>query len=309
MELLPANLNINFFKYTFFALLVSGVVIATGTTAWVKRGAAAYGLDFVGGTEVVASFEHPVPIDDLRSSLEKSGFESVVIQAFEKENNRFSIRVKGSEDTNAGKKVAEVLRQALPDNKLTVDKEEFVGPAVGGEIRRQSLIALSISLISILIYVSARFEWTFAVGAIVAVFHDVVVAATMVALCNYQFTMGVVAALMTITGYSVNDTIVIYDRVRENLAIREKDRAKKGGLSGMGLREIMNLSLNQTLSRTLLTSMTVFFSVTILWLIGGPGLEDFAFTLVIGTVAGTYSTIFIACPTVMFFVRPSTTQA
>ena len=185
-------------------------------------------------------------------------------------------------------------------DKLEIQKEDFVGPVIGEQIRTDGMTALGVALFIILIYISVRFELRFALGAIVALVHDIIITSGIFVFSGREISAAVLAGILTIIGYSLNDTIIVYDRIRENI---EKDIKKFGIKKGAGtsLVQLINLSINQTLSRTILTSLTTFFVVFILWLFGGGAVSDLAFTLVIGVVVGTYSSIFIASPVLLYF--------
>ena len=192
-----------------------------------------------------------------------------------------------------GVNIAEIMEEnftaSFPDNKYDIRAVMEIGPKIGSELREAALLAVFISLIGILIYISWRFEFKFAVGAVVALFHDVLVTLGFFSLLNLDITLVIVAAFLTIVGYSLNDTIVVYDRIRENLKILRRD----------AFENVINRSINQTLSRTIITSGTTLIVVVVLFLIGGEVIHDFSFALVVGIIAGTYSTVFIASPVVI----------
>lgn len=268
-------------------ILVSVSLIVFSFYMWASKGESKYGIDFLGGTEVVVHFEKVVKTSDLRNNLNELGLSSAIVQSFEEDKNDFSIRLNGSAE--------EGMLKTLKDSFLKIDsgykilKQDVVGPVIGEQIRTDAVRAIIFSLIAILIYVSFRFEWPYAIGAVVALAHDVTITTGLFLFSGREINAGVLAALLTIIGYSLNDTIVIFDRVREKYnMVKGKTKAN--------VASVVNSSINETLSRTILTSLTVFFVVVVLWLMGGGAIQDLAFALVIGVVVGTYSTIFIASP-------------
>lgn len=285
-------------KYWPIAVLISLAVIAVGAIQWVQKGDAKYGIDFHGGTELVVNFDKPTNVGVLRDTLDNAGFKGAVIQRFEETAEEFSIRVRSEEGNTASKKVREALKN-VKDNSFTVQKDDYVGPIIGDQIRKDGLTALGLSFVMLLIYITVRFEFSFALGAIVAVVHDVLVATSLFLVSGRELSSAALAALLTILGYSLNDTIVIYDRVRENSIEFGKNTRKDKAGKDFSLASIMNLSLNQTMSRTILTSLTTLFVSLTLLFFGGGAISDLAFTLVVGIVSGTYSTVFIACPVVL----------
>ncbi len=251
-----------------------------------------YGVDFAGGTLVQLRFEEKANLDRLRSALKKAGLKDVVIQDFGSPREvlirmeKSSASLKGLQD-----QVAEAVKNYYPDNPFEVRRVEMVGPKVGRELKEKGLEAIIYALIGILLYVSWRFEVRFALGAVVALFHDVTITAGVFALLRKQMDLQILAALLTIVGYSLNDTIVVYDRIRENMAMKR----------GEGFVSLVNRSINETLSRTILTSLTTFLAVAALWVLGSEVIRGFAFAMMIGIIVGTYSSIFIASPLVVWW--------
>ena len=205
------------------------------------------------------------------------------------------LRLKGSGEGKEGKQVREILSSEYGD-KYTLLKEDFVGPVIGDQIKSDGLQAIIFSIIGILIYISMRFEFRFALGAIMALMHDVIITTGIFILSGRELNAPVLAGMLTIIGYSLNDTIVVFDRIRENLMASRKE---KGVMKKSRFIEILNQSLSQTLNRTVLTSITTLFVVLILWLFGGGAVSDLAYTLVIGVIVGTYSSVFIASPALL----------
>ncbi len=251
-----------------------------------------YGVDFAGGTLVQLRFQKPVDLDQLRSSMKKVGLKDLVIQDFGSPQEvlirmeKSSASLKGLQD-----QVSEGIRRYYPNNPFEVRRVEMVGPKVGKELREKGLEAIIFALIGILLYVSWRFEFRFAVGAVVALFHDVTITAGVFALLHKQMDLQILAALLAIVGYSLNDTIVVYDRIRENMAMRR----------GEGSVPLVNRSINETLSRTILTSLTTLLAVLTLYVLGSEVIKGFAFAMIIGIFVGTYSSIYIASPLVVWW--------
>ncbi len=251
-----------------------------------------YGVDFAGGTVVQLRFEKKADLDRLRNALKKAGLKDVVIQDFGSPMEVL-IRMERSSESLKGlqNQVTEAVKNYYPDNPFEVRRVEMVGPKVGRELKEKGIEAIIYALIGILLYISWRFEFRFALGAVVALFHDVTITAGVFALLRKQVDLQILAALLTIVGYSLNDTIVVYDRIRENMAMRR----------GEGFVPLVNRSVNETLSRTILTSLTTFLAVAALWVLGSEVIKGFAFAMMIGIIVGTYSSIFIASPLVVWW--------
>lgn len=293
----------SFMKWRHLFLLLSFTIVGLSVFEWFTTGEEKFGVDFLGGAEVEVRFDEVVRIGQVRKALADAGLENAIVQEFHELGERtgeFSIRLKAADGADTPKRVREALTK-IEGTSFEVLSQDYIGPTIGAEIRRSGLTAIGLAVLGMLIYISLRFEWRFACGAIWAIVHDVFVTVGIYILSGRELSAAVLAAVMTIVGYSVNDTIVLFDRVRENIL----KMRKKGGAAaaqGMKLEELLELfdeSIHQTMSRTLLTSLTTWFVVAALWLMGGIALDDFAFTLVVGVIAGTYSTIFIASPTVV----------
>jgi preprotein translocase subunit SecF len=280
------NTHVKFVEIRKIGYAFSGTLILIGIISLILHGGPRYGIDFTGGTSLQLKFEKTISAGDLRSSIGKIGFSGAEIKHIgTAEENEFIIRVeKKTEGTEASTIIEEQLTKDFSDNPYDIRFVQEIGPKIGGELRRAALMAIFISLLGILIYVSWRFEFKFAVGAVVALFHDVMITLGIFSLFNYEISLVVIAAFLTIVGYSLNDTIVVYDRIRENLKVLRREN----------LHNIINISINQTLSRTINTSLTTLLVVVILWLFGGDVIHNFAFALLIGIGIGTYSSIFIA---------------
>jgi len=281
----------------FLAGGLSVVLIVATMTLFFMRGTENLGVDFTGGRSISMTFSQKVAEGDIRQALSQAGIKESFIQYQESLASGDTaahvsvLEVKVAVDEGDTAKAA--ILGAFPDAGLSVVQEDVVGPQVGHELRRKGILAIVWSLIGMIIYISWRFEFAFAMGAIVAILHDVLVTVGIFCLLGRQLSLTVVAALLTIVGYSVNDTIVIFDRIREDLKLN-RDRSYK---------DVCNLSINQTLSRTILTSFTVFLTVLILLVFGGGAINDFALAMLIGTIAGTYSTVFIATPIMLLWHR------
>ncbi len=283
--------HIDFMKKRNYAIAASVIVILIGIASLILKGGPAYSIDFLGGTEIHVQFQQDQTPGAVRDALGALGYADAEIKQFGG-NRDYLIRVQQKEDAlRVSDSIIAALQKAFPTDPPEVRSVETVGPKVGRELRSASIWATLISLGLILLYVSFRFEFIFAVGAVVALFHDVIVTLGFFSLFNLEIDLAVVAAFLTLVGYSLNDTIVIFDRIRENLKLHRRENMK--------IEDIINLSINQTLSRTILTSLTVFFVVVVLFLFGGEVLHDFSFCMLVGVIAGSYSTIFIAATMVV----------
>jgi preprotein translocase subunit SecF len=287
------NPNYDFVRWRWHAIVMSLAVIIAGLAVIATRGLQ-LGVDFEGGTVVVLKFDQPPQLDQVRNALAGNmpgGRDAVVQNYGPVENRDVMIRVRrtGQEVGGDLSREVEAVMAALKKGNAGSFKEppegtEIVGPVVGEQLRRRGVLATVMALAGILFYIALRFQLSFAVGAIAATLHDLLVCLAFLAFFRYDLTLNVIAGLLTITGYSVNDTIVIFDRVRETTRSMRRDN----------LAHIVNIAVNQTLSRTVITAGTTLMSVLALYLFGGEVLEGFAFTMLVGIIAGTYSTVFIA---------------
>ncbi len=285
------NPNWDFIGKRRWAYLASGLFTLIGLISLASQGLR-YDIDFTGGTLIQVRFERTPSVADIRSGLGKIGLGESVIQEFGHSEEfilRLSLTASSSEEV--AKKVQGALTSVANLGKFEIRRVEFVGPQVGKELQWQAIYAVLFSLIGILAYIAVRFDLKGGTAAVIAVAHDVLVCLGAISLTHREFSLPVLAALLTVIGYSVNDTIVAYDRLREN---RGKFAPK-----GKTFAQQMNDAVNQTLSRTVLTSLTVFLSTTILLLFGGKVLEDFAFVLFVGVITGTYSTTYVAAALVV----------
>jgi len=284
-------MHIDFIGKRYLFMTLSAIIIVIGMGALMVRGLN-YGIDFAGGTMVQVRFAKPLTADDIRQALKDINMADASIQQFEDaQTHEFLIRVEKSTTNLVGLSdtIKVELEKAFGKENVDIRRVEMVGPKVGKDLRRQGMLAIIYALIGILIYVTFRFEFRFALGAIIALGHDVAITVGMFALLNKEFSLPIVAALLAIVGYSLNDTIVVYDRIRENM-------------KSVGKREfttVINDSINQTLSRTILTSLTTMLVLISLFFLGGGVIHDFAFAMIVGVTVGTYSSIFIASPIVI----------
>src|SRR3990172_2132950 len=281
------NPSYNFIGRRRWAYTVSVLFIGIGLASIAMKGGLRYGIDFSGGTLIQVRFEKPPAVDRIRSTLDQIRLGESVIQEFgDPQEFLFRLPLAEMPPEEVTRRVKEVLEKEPALGGFEIRRVEFVGPQVGQDLQLQALYAVLACMAGILIYIAVRFDFKGGVAAIIAVVHDVLVSLGALSLTNREMSLPILAPLLTIIGYSVNDTIVAYDRIREN---RGK-AARKGQTFG----DLINTSINQTLSRTVLTALTVFLSTAVLFVFGGKVLEDFAFVLLVGTVTGTYSTIYIA---------------
>jgi preprotein translocase subunit SecF len=293
------NTSFDFLRWRWHAIALSWLVILAGVGVVVTKGIP-LGIEFAGGTAIIAQFDRMPAVEDVRSTLDRNfpgGGQNVMVTSYGDPGQRqVMVRVPqvGAEAGASLGATAKVAEDALRKGNLggfQVVGTEIVGPSVGGELTEKGIYAFLASLVGILAYIAFRFQMSFAVGAVVATVHDILVTVAFLGFFQYDITLNVIAAILTVTGYSTNDTIVIFDRVRENL--RSNRRAS--------LSEIVNTALNQTLSRTIITAGTALLSAIALLLFGGEVLSGFAFTMVVGIVTGTYSSVFVAAAIVTFW--------
>jgi preprotein translocase SecF subunit len=274
---------------------ISGTIIIIGFLSPLIKGLH-FGIDFLGGTEMIIQFQHPADVGKIRDMMDKAGFPRSEIKAYGGANTVLLRTEMQGEGTTVGDKIKAALAQTFPGDNPKTLQEQKIGPKVGAELRRNALLAVLSSLIAMGIYVAFRFKFIYGVGALVALFHDVMVALAAISVLdgltpytNFEIDQNMIAAFLTIIGLSMNDTVVIFDRVRENQKI----------FRTMGLQELINKSLNETLSRTIITSGTVLIITLILFFFGGEVNRGFAFALTIGITTGTYSSIYIASAIVL----------
>lgn len=312
MEFIRTDLNLDFMRWRKHALIVSLAIIIIGIASIAIRGIN-WGLDFTGGTLVEVRYTQPVDVNEIRQQLELAGMERTTVQFFGTSRDVL-VRlpsIEGVSPAEVSTSIMETLRApygeipvesqiggqqlcssrqgAIEDCNVQMRRVEFVGPKVGEELTEQGGLAMIYALIGILIYVAWRFEWRFAIGSVTALVHDVLVTISLFSVLQIEFSLAVLAAVLAVIGYSLNDTIVVFDRMRENFR-----KLRKGTTI-----DIMNRSLSQTLRRTLLTSVTTLLVVVTLFVFGGEVIRGFSFALIVGVIVGTYSSIFIASPVVL----------
>ena len=314
MEILKQQSNIDFLGRRRMALIVSATLLVVACAGFLLRGLN-LGIDFTGGTLVEVGYQDPVQIEAVRAALEESDFDDAIVQYFGTPRD-VMVRLPSTftrQDASAAEISSEVMaalrkpyqeilvetsatdRQQCTRNQESTDcrvqmrRVEFVGPQVGDELTNQGGLAMLYALLGILVYVTYRFEWRFALGSVAALVHDVVITVGVFSVFQLEFSLPVLAAVLAVIGYSLNDTIVVYDRIRENFRKMRKQ----------GVLEIMNTAINQTLPRTILTSLTTLLVVGTLLVLGGEVIRGFSFALLIGVIVGTYSSVFVASPIVM----------
>jgi len=277
--------NIDFMGWKNVSFSVAAALIVLGLFALVQvgRGKANLGIDFVGGTTVQLSFKDKLPIDEARTALDKSGYQGFTLQEFA-EGNKILIRLR--EHEGVAEKVVALFKQAFPNRAFEVDSTTEIGPTIGKDLQKDALLAIVFSIIAIIIYIAIRFEFKFGVAAAVATVHDVFAVLAVFYLLNKEINLLIVTALLTLAGYSLTDTVVVFDRIRENLK-----RARRESLG-----TLVNNSINEVLSRTIITSLTVVLVLVPLVLFGGEVLHDFSLALLMGVIIGTYSSVFVASP-------------
>ena len=293
--------NIDFMKQMRVGFILSGVIILIGLSSLLLHGGPKLSIDFEGGTMVAVHFTDEMDVNDIRSSLSSVNVEGRSYDYSKQEIKHFgtpasiSVRLASQEEEhgNIAQAVIDHLYNAFPEN-VPEDSKDFilsiekVGPKVGAELSGKVIMAIISALGLILIYISIRFEFKFALGAIAALAHDVIITLGLFSILGLEISLPIIAAFLTIVGYSLNDTIVIFDRIRENIKTRRRD----------DYLTIINSSINESLSRTIITSLTTFFVVMILWLFGGEVIHNFAFAMMVGVIVGTYSSIYVASPIV-----------
>jgi preprotein translocase subunit SecF len=299
--------HFDFLRWRWHAIVLSWIVIIAGFAMYLSKGIP-LGIEFAGGTAVIVTFEQPTSVQQVRAALDKSfpgGGENVIVQTFgDPALRQVMVRVPhvgGEQGTQLSQTKQQVL-DALSKGSVGAFKEsgtQIVGPAVGRELRSKALLATVFSLIGILAYLAFRFQFSFGVGAVVATIHDLLITMAFLVFFRYDMSLNVIAAILTMTGFSTNDTIVIFDRIRENLRGMRRD----------SLYQVINASINQTLGRTVIVSGTALMTALALFFFGGEVLHGFAFTMVVGIITGTYSRVFIAAAVVSFWRGNAPTRA
>lgn len=293
MQLIKPDVNIDFVGKRKLALIISVVLILVGLGSLVINGGPNYGIDFAGGTLVQVQFAQPTDATSIKKAMDGLELGNPVVQRFGDNQNEFLIRVEqtSSELKGLSKVIQDALEKTYEKGNVDIRRVEMVGPQVGKDLRTKGLKAIFYAMLGILVYISWRFEFRFAVGAIIALVHDVVITLGAFSLFGKEIDLPIIAAFLAIIGYSLNDTIIVYDRIRENLGKHHKE----------SFPFIVNRSINETLSRTLLTSGTTLLVVLALFLLGGGVIHNFAFAMLVGVLIGTYSSIFVASPVLILW--------
>ena len=293
MELIRPDTRIDFIGKRKYAFVISTLVILISLGSIFFHHGLQYGVDFAGGILLQIKFSQPIDISEVRNAMEATGSKDAMVQKFGGENE-FLIRIeKSSEDLETLSKNVQVsLQEKFKDKPLDIRRAEVVGPKVGKDLKKKALWAVGLSFAAILVYVAFRFHtFSYGLGGIVALIHDVIITYGAISIFNLEYSLSLLAVILTIIGFSINDTIVIFDRVRENIKKIRKE----------SLETVFNISINETLGRTILTSGTVMMVVLILFFFGGAVIHDFTTAMIVGLVSGTYSTIYIASPVVLFW--------
>jgi len=281
--------EINFLSKRYYALVFSVILLLTSVSSLTFKGLNP-GIDFTGGFSVEVSYQETPAINEIRNELASGGFPEAIVQSFGS-TKEINIRImpRDNIDNKAiGRQIEEILNNSA--NPVELRGSEFVSPQVGDELTEDGSLAMLYALIMIMIYIILRFQWKFAIGAVLALIHDVLITLGIFSLFQFSFDLAVLAAILAVVGYSLNDTIVVFDRIRENFRLIRKGNTL----------DITNKSINQTISRTLITSGTTLLVLLALYIIGGKSLEGFALALIIGVIIGTYSSIFVATTSVLF---------
>ena len=282
--------NINFISKQKFTAFLSTALIIAGIVSLVTKGGPLLSIDFTGGTVAQVKFENPVELAQLRSILSEYGFKGAEIVEF---GSPDEVLIK-TQFSGSSSEISEQLTLAL-GKTFTLRRVESVGPKIGKELQNDALKAIGLALLLILMYITFRFDRYYALGSVMALIHDVLITLGVFSLLDYEINLSIIAAFLTIVGYSLNDTIVVFDRIRENIPKYMKKT----------LNDVVNLSLNETLNRTVITSLTTMMVVVILFVWGGKVINLFAFALIVGIFIGTYSSLFVASPVMVFFEKRS----
>ena len=295
MQLLGKT-NIDFIGMKKFTFVISGIIALIGIIGifQIGRGAANMGIDFSGGTAMQLKFSQPVTIQAAREALAKAGMKEVELQEITG-GNQLLIKMHKS-DITTGKvadSVQAALQQSFPSNPFSVESSTEIGPSIGDKLKKDTLVAVALSMLGIILYIAWRFDFKFGVGAVIATMHDVLAIIAVFFVLNKEVNLLLITAVLTIAGYSLTDTVVVFDRIRENMHKSLKDP----------MIEIFNRSINEVLSRTIVTSITTFLAASSLLFFGGEVIHDFAFALVVGVVVATYSSIFVASPIVALWEK------
>lgn len=281
-------------KYKLVLIALSLILTTSGLFMMIKHGFN-YGIDFRGGVKLTYNFTVPTSDGDIQKTLLDSGMEASIQRFGEKDSTRYTIKTKQSEATLEGtvNHISNALEAKYGKENIQLDKQETVGPKVGKELKRKGQLAIFFTLIAMLIYIGVRFDFFFAPGALASLVHDVIIVLGFITFFGKEYNLTILAAILTLVGYSVNDTVIVFDRIREHMS----------QINLSTIDEVVNRSINETLSRTIITSFTVFIVVLILFIFGGGEIHDFAFCFIIGTITASYSSIFIACPLYVYLYK------
>lgn len=279
-------------RYFFFTLSTLLVALGLFSLVQISRGKANLGIDFAGGAAIQLKFNQPIHIDAARKVLDDSGLKNAELQQVV-QDNRLLIRIKKQDivQQNVRERIQEAFSKSFPDNQFVVESSTEIGPTVGQKLQKDALVAVLISMFCIIVYIAFRFEFRFGIAATVATFHDVFAVLGIFFVLNKEINLLLVTALLTLAGYSLTDTVVVFDRIRENLKSRRKE----------SLEQVINDSINQVLSRTFNTSVTVFLAVLAIYFFGGEVIHDFALAMILGVIIGTYSSWFVASPLLLLW--------
>jgi len=295
LEIIPKNTKFDFAGKIYFFLGLSTLLILGSITLLFVKGPN-YGIDFTGGAEVQLQFKTPTNIGDLRGTLESGGFKNLTIQQLGESNaNEFLVKLRGDDENlqKISEKTENILTQKFQKQDFEIQRVDVVGPQAGSELRKSGFLSMFYALLCILIYVAIRFDMRYSPGAVLALFHDSMITMGILILMEREFNLQIIAAILAIIGYSNNDTIIVFDRIRESIQLYPNNSIEAN----------VNRSINETLSRTLLTSLTTLLVVIALMVLGGGVIKDFAITMFIGILVGTYSSIFIASPILILLTR------
>lgn len=289
LKLIPDDTKIPFVKWRNIAVSLSVIVVIASVVLLFTRGLN-FGIDFTGGILIEISTDGPANISELRTDLGGLGLGEIQIQEFgQADDVLIRVQAPDSDDEAASQQVVNMIRAELGDRVVEYRRVEVVGPQVSGELVQDGILAVVIAVILMLIYIWFRFEWQFALGSVISLIHDVMATIGIFCILQLEFSLASIAALLTIVGYSMNDTVIVYDRIRENLRKFKK----------MELGDLLDLSINQTLSRTVMTSGTTLLALAALFIFGGAVLRDFTFAMIFGIFVGTYSSIFVGAPVLL----------
>ena len=289
MELLGKT-NIDFIGKRNISFVISAIISLIGIIGIVQigRGAANMGIDFSGGTSMQLKFAKPVAIADARSALHKGGIDKVDLQEI-KDGNMLLVKMAGAAVGKQSEIVQGAFKKEFADNAFTVESSTEIGPSIGDKLRKDTLIAVALSMLGIILYIAWRFDFKFGIGATAATMHDVLAIIAVFFVMGKEVNLLLITAVLTVAGYSLTDTVVVFDRIRENLHKNMKS----------ALHTVFNVSINEVLSRTIITSLTTFLATAALFFLGGEVIHDFAFALLVGIIVGTYSSVFVASPIVL----------